>query len=428
PISNQPNVRNNNNHQEQGDIWMSPSKYVISDVSAGLSFLTSVSKLFFQQEASLTQTLTGLSMAQRFRVINEEGQVVLNVAENKRNVAGRVCCAARRGFVLEVYDLSNQEVMRISREFKCCAGSCCWCANIDCCAYEVVVESPPGTVIGIVRQTQSCWRTHLSLMDSTGAEQLKVISPCCICKGVFCCCCENKFKIMSSRSDIEIGGIFKEYAGVVNQALTGAEKYTINFPIDMPTNLKVISLGALFLINFLEFGGNAETVARLSNIQLMGAKFGKSKSITISEKENEHKKPMDTAASNNIDGLKTLEKKNAKKAIKISKKKVNQCTSTNGGIISPSSRKQKLANGLSYNNASHDVYSTEADCANRSLASSKDIQEFREACIRRGIISSETIRYSSQTLNEPDNQVNTVQETSTAIVSNEEQVPIEQQV
>ncbi|CAF4899185.1 unnamed protein product, partial [Rotaria socialis] len=80
-----------------------------------------------------------------------------------------------------------------------------------------------------------------------------------------------------------------------------------------------------------------------------------------------------------------------------------------------------------YNNASHDVYSTEADCANRSLASSKDIQEFREACIRRGIISSETIRYSSQTLNEPDNQVNTVQETSTAIVSNEEQVPIEQQ-
>ncbi|CAF4483323.1 unnamed protein product, partial [Rotaria magnacalcarata] len=80
---------------------------------------------------------------------------------------------------------------------------------------------------------------------------------------------------------------------------------------------------------------------------------------------------------------------------------------------------QKCANGLSYSNVSYDVYSTELDCANRSLTSSKDIQEFREACIRRGIISSETIKYSSQTLNEPDNQVNTVQETSTAIVSNE---------
>ncbi|CAF4218332.1 unnamed protein product, partial [Rotaria magnacalcarata] len=80
---------------------------------------------------------------------------------------------------------------------------------------------------------------------------------------------------------------------------------------------------------------------------------------------------MDTAANNNIDGMKTLEKKNTKKAVKISKKKVNQCTSTNGGIISPSSRKQKCANGLSYSNVSYDVYSTELDCANRSLTSSK---------------------------------------------------------
>ncbi|CAF1919143.1 unnamed protein product [Rotaria magnacalcarata] len=229
PISNQPNVRNNNNQQEQGNIWMSPSRYVLFDVSAGLSFLTSVSKLFFQQEASVAQTLTGLSCAQRFRVINEEGQVVLNVAENDKDIAERLCCAARRGFVLHVCNLSNQEVIRISRQFKCCAGCCCWCANADCCAYEVVVESPPGTVIGRVRQTRSCWRTHLSLMDSTGAEQLNVISPYCVCQGVCCCCCENKFKIMNSHSDIEIGGIFKEYAGVVNQALTGAEKYTINY-------------------------------------------------------------------------------------------------------------------------------------------------------------------------------------------------------
>lgn len=42
--------------------------------------------------------------------------------------------------------------MRISREFKCCAG-CCWCAGCcNGCAHEVVVEAPVGNVVGYVRQ------------------------------------------------------------------------------------------------------------------------------------------------------------------------------------------------------------------------------------------------------------------------------------
>ncbi len=35
-------------------------------------------------------------------------------------------------------------------------------------------------------------------------------------------------QLINADSGIEIGGIFKEYAGFVNQAFTGAEKYTIN--------------------------------------------------------------------------------------------------------------------------------------------------------------------------------------------------------
>ncbi len=42
--------------------------------------------------------------------------------------------------------------MRITREYKCCGGCCCWCAQADCCAYEVVIESPPGVVLGTARE------------------------------------------------------------------------------------------------------------------------------------------------------------------------------------------------------------------------------------------------------------------------------------
>ena len=44
-----------------------------------------------------------------------------------------------------------QEVMRATREFKCCAG-CCWCASADCCAFEMMVEAPVGTTVGYIRQ------------------------------------------------------------------------------------------------------------------------------------------------------------------------------------------------------------------------------------------------------------------------------------
>ena len=44
-----------------------------------------------------------------------------------------------------------QEVIRVSREYKGCAG-CCWCAFADCCAHEITIEAPVGQVVGYVRQ------------------------------------------------------------------------------------------------------------------------------------------------------------------------------------------------------------------------------------------------------------------------------------
>lgn len=42
--------------------------------------------------------------------------------------------------------------MTVSRDFKCCAG-CCWCAGCcDGCSHQVYVESPPGSLIGSIRQ------------------------------------------------------------------------------------------------------------------------------------------------------------------------------------------------------------------------------------------------------------------------------------
>ena len=69
----------------------------------------------------------------------------------------------------------------------------------------------------------------------------------------------------TAETDEAIGAVYKEYAGVVNQAFTGAEKFTLQgidflnerngmidrmflVPVGMPAHLKAIALGALFVV------------------------------------------------------------------------------------------------------------------------------------------------------------------------------------
>ncbi|CAF3268925.1 unnamed protein product [Rotaria sp. Silwood2] len=239
--------------------WMpSPGLASISQgMPFGLYYLAQLDTLMARQESSAMQTITGLASAQRFQILNEQGQLVFYAVENESGTCHRWCCGANRAFIIHIFDQMNQEIIRISREFKCCVG-CCWCAGANCCAHEAFIESPPGVHIGTVRQT--LWRGHLSMRDAGGKEHLRVIGPCCICQGVFCCCCENKFTIYAAEDegDTELGAIYKEYAGFVNQAFTGAEKYTIKFPVSLPVQMKAVALGALFLVNFMYFGGNAD--------------------------------------------------------------------------------------------------------------------------------------------------------------------------
>lgn len=82
-------------------------------------------------------------------------------------------CPKKRQFELHVVDHSNevcvrkkaekehesfvfspsQEVIRIKREFRYCAGCINACACCSTCQEEAVIESPPGTVVGYVSQT-----------------------------------------------------------------------------------------------------------------------------------------------------------------------------------------------------------------------------------------------------------------------------------
>ncbi|RXN35339.1 phospholipid scramblase 2-like protein [Labeo rohita] len=74
----------------------------------------------------------------RYNVKDNTGNKVFSVVEDSE-CCERQCFGSGSSFIMNVTDLSNQEVIRLVHPFVCCTQ-------------ELEVQSPPGTAIGYVRQ------------------------------------------------------------------------------------------------------------------------------------------------------------------------------------------------------------------------------------------------------------------------------------
>lgn len=66
------------------------------------------------------------------------------------NCCLRQYCGPSRPFAMAITDNSGAEVIHLERPMRC-NGACCFC-----CLQEIEVQSPPGTIIGYVKQK---WET-----------------------------------------------------------------------------------------------------------------------------------------------------------------------------------------------------------------------------------------------------------------------------
>ncbi|XP_002739472.3 phospholipid scramblase 1-like [Saccoglossus kowalevskii] len=152
---------------------------------------------------------------------------------------------------MHIVDNNQTEILRCVREFKCCAG-CCWCANIDHCAFEIAIEAPVGVPIGYVRQRQYCWVAEFDIMDANHETVLRLKGPCCICTGP-CCTWDQEFTLFSKDMTTELGKVSKQWSGIAREMFTNANNFSITFPMDLDVKTKATLLGACFLIDFMYF-------------------------------------------------------------------------------------------------------------------------------------------------------------------------------
>ncbi|XP_070561763.1 phospholipid scramblase 1-like [Ptychodera flava] len=232
--------------------WM-PVPQGVSGCPPGLEYLSQVDQLLVHQQVELLEVMTGWETTNKYQVKNSMGQQVYYAFEESE-VCMRQCCGPQRGFTMHITDNMQQEVIRVNREFKCCAG-CCWCANADCCAMEVAVEAPVGTVVGYVRQAQSGWSPKYDILDGNRETILRIQGPCCICQGV-CCTWDQEFKVFSKDGMTEVGKVSKQWSGLLKEMMTNADNFGVTFPLDLDVKMKATMLGAVFLIDFMYFEEN----------------------------------------------------------------------------------------------------------------------------------------------------------------------------
>ncbi|XP_038060625.1 phospholipid scramblase 1-like [Patiria miniata] len=229
--------------------WMeSPGK--ISGLPSGLEYLAEIDQLLIHQQIEIFEALTNIDTKNRYAVRNTMGQQVYFVHEES-DFWMRICCQSERGYLLHIVDNFGQEVIRVERPFKWCAG-CCWFANADCCAWEVNVESPPGNIIGRVRQNQSPWKPYFDIIDASGNSVLKIRGPCCACQEI-CCRSDVEFNVLSADEGSEVGKISKQWGGLVREWMTAADNFGVSFPRDMDAKVKALMLAAAFLVDYMYF-------------------------------------------------------------------------------------------------------------------------------------------------------------------------------
>ncbi|CAF1124337.1 unnamed protein product, partial [Brachionus calyciflorus] len=164
----------------------------------------------------------------------------------------RICCGTQRSFTIHVVDATNQEVIRVSREFKFCAGNSCCAGCCDCCAHEITVSSPDGSVFGYVKQKGSFIRPKFDILDESHEPVLKLEGPFCILDGP-CFPGNQQFRLLTLDGKTQIGKLQKEYAGFVREMVSSADRFGIEFPVDLSVKTKATLIGALFLIDFMFF-------------------------------------------------------------------------------------------------------------------------------------------------------------------------------
>lgn len=194
--------------------------------------LTTVEGLVIRQKKELGEILTGFECRNRYEVVDMQERTIYALEEEGGSVLGRWFLKALRPFTLGVKNGEGCNILTLRRGFRLYF-------------HELDIMGERGEHLGTVRRRFSLLRRQYVVLDATGAPILELFGPI-LHPWTF----EVRFQGEA------IGKITKKWSGLLKEAMTNADNFTVTFPAKLKVPIKTLLLGAVFLIDFVHFENN----------------------------------------------------------------------------------------------------------------------------------------------------------------------------
>ena len=194
--------------------------------------LKNIDSLQVVQQKEWAESFTGFETRNRYTINDSKGVNLGLASEHSGSLILRLILKSKRAFKMTIMDNKNEVLLELHRPFTFILS-------------EMEVRDKNGQLAGTIQQKFRLLEKALEVFDYNGNLLFQL-------KGPFWR--PWTFKILENQ--IEVGLITKKWSGFFKEAITTADNFGAQFPVEWDFIKKAMALPAIFLIDFVYFEKN----------------------------------------------------------------------------------------------------------------------------------------------------------------------------
>lgn len=191
--------------------------------------LSSIHGLIVHQQKEWGEIVTGFETRNKYVVTDISGDRLYLAGEESGSILLRWFLKALRPFTISILTEDGQPIFQIKRPFRFYF-------------HRAEIVDFKGQTIGAIERRFSILRRIYSVLDDSEREVLQLFGPLL-----------HPWTFEIRHNGKEYGKITKKWSGLLKEGFTDADNFGVTFPEDWDGKLKVLLLGAVFLIDFVHF-------------------------------------------------------------------------------------------------------------------------------------------------------------------------------